>query len=163
MVNRLQLKKTLTLLACFTSWVIIEGCYLFNGKLMSKVCTTSSVLLGTLLTFTGPLGPAAFADANTKISGSFGSPNTNAAFSYVQIKGLEYAFAVISNDSTLYQRLNLASPSVFRVDCSGGISILGGSGDFKDGKWSTTQIKKYSKRLSNDFCNYLKSEGFISR
>ena len=130
---------------------------------MSKACTTSSVLLGTLLTLTGPLGSAAFADANTKMSGSFGSPNTNAAFSYVQIKGLEYAVAVISNDSTLQQRLNLASPSVFRVDCSGGIASFSGLGDFNDGKWPIAQTEKYSKRLSNDFCDYLKFKGFISR
>jgi len=130
---------------------------------MLKVCATSSVLLGTFLTFTGPLGPGALAEANTKISGSFGSPNTNAAFSYLQIKGLEYAVAVITNDSTLQERLNLATPSVFRVDCSGGISSFSGLGDFKDGKWSTPKIEKYSKRLSNDFCGYLKFKGFISR
>ena len=129
---------------------------------MSKACTTSFVLLGTLLTFTGPLGSVAFAEANTKISGSFGSPHTNAAFSYVQIKGLEYAVAVITNDSTFQQRLNLATPSVFRVDCSGGISSFSGLGDFKDGKWSTSKIEKYSKGLSNDFCDYLKFKGFVS-
>ena len=130
---------------------------------MSKACTTSFVLLGTLLTFNGPLGSAAFADANTKMSGSFGSPNTNAAFSYLQINGLEYAVAVITNDSTLQQRLNLATPSVFRIDCSGGISSFSGLGDFKDGKWSTAKMGKYTKRLSNDFCDYLKFKGFISR
>ena len=127
---------------------------------MSMVFKPSSTLLGTLLTLAGHLGHAAF--ANTKTAGSFGSPNTNAVYSYVQIKGLEYAFAVISNNSSVDQRLNLASPSVFWVDCSGGMSSWTGLGDFKDGKWSKAQIEKYSKRLSNDFCGYLKFKGFIA-
>ena len=69
---------------------------------MSKACTTSSVLLGTLLSFTAPLGSAAF--ANTKTAGSFGSQITKAAYNYVQIKGPEYAFAVISNESSFDQK-----------------------------------------------------------
>ena len=61
------------------------------------------------------------------------------------------------------KKLNLASPSVFWVDCSGGVSSWTGQGDFKDGKWSQVQFEKYAKRLSNDFCGYLKFKGFISR
>ena len=87
---------------------------------MSNACTTSSVLLGSLVAFTVPLGSAAF--ANTKTAGSFGSAITKAVYSYVQIKGPEYAFAVVSNDSSFDKKLNLASPSVFWVDCSGGLS-----------------------------------------
>jgi len=126
---------------------------------MSKAFETSSVLLGTLLTLTGTLGPIAF--ANTQTSGGFGSPNTKATYSYVQIKGPQYAVAVITKDSSFDQQQILASPSVLWIDCSGNISWTG-LADFKDGKWSNVELEKYADRLSNDFCGYLKFKGFVS-
>ncbi|ABM79582.1 hypothetical protein [Prochlorococcus marinus] len=126
---------------------------------MTKVCETSFLLLGTLLTLTGTFVPIAF--ASTKASGGFGSPNTKATYSYVQIKGPQYAVAVTTKDSSLDQKMNLTSPSVLWIDCSGSVS-WNGMTDFGDGQWSNVQLEKYADKLSNDFCGYLKFKGFLS-
>jgi hypothetical protein len=126
---------------------------------MSKVCENSFMLLGALLALTGTFVPIAF--ANTEASGGFGSPNTKATYSYVQIKGPQYAVAVTTRDSSVDKRMNLASPSVLWIDCSGNNSWTG-MADFGDGKWSNVQLEKYADRLSNDFCGYLKFKGFLS-
>jgi hypothetical protein len=126
---------------------------------MSKVCETSFVLLGALLTLTGTFVPIAF--ASTEASGGFGSPNTKATYSYVQIKGTQYAVAVTTRDSSVDQQMNLTSPSVLWIDCSRNSSWTG-MADFGDGKWSNVQLENYADRLSNDFCGYLKFKGFLS-